>query len=550
MEGDAETMILKLQQHSYLIVDWDEATTTTKSGVFDQVLQYFETHTMDQKQTMAGILTHDIIEGQVGYRSGSMRERLEVRLDINNNIHSQNLPQELKLHLESLLSQYNNFALDLLETLLQEYMDEPLTYIKENIGRTTDDFLEGSIARFSYYKDTDDIKELPREQLNAHTDVGFLTLLPKSTLEGLFVFDMKSLEWIRIEEQMSDTQMLVMVGESLTWITNEQFPSTIHSVNQVKPGNRLSLVYLVRPLHVKMLSGKYMDISAQDLFVKISKLNSKMNVISRSNIPIAMYVESIYEKFYSNHILATQIDGEVGLGKSDNNSPITMTIFWNTYITDFTPLMHYFNDFYFLMKPNAIYNNFSCMGKTIHIRNIAAEIMEAHLTQGINSSVLPYGLYSDLRNYFPLKNKQQLMLWRKGIKMDSSRVSYILPRYSAVVHATINQLQSLKESSNTTLTSNFLKIKFYEALVGIILALHAKYVPYRYDLQFDREELDTRKLELLLENSFPEPIRTHLIQILATDIDCLDLKIIMEGISSALPAHIYNWIVEIIESSQ
>lgn len=119
------------------------------------------------------------------------------------------------------------------KTLLHLIEEKPLP----NTGKSH------SLLRLLHYYDAE-----PKEEqcgCGIHEDLGLLTLLPRANVPALEVFDFRKGEWIDIESQMGPTDVLVMVGESLSKISNGYYVPCPHRVRQPTEA-RYSAVYQVR----------------------------------------------------------------------------------------------------------------------------------------------------------------------------------------------------------------------------------------------------------------------------------------------------------------
>lgn len=92
----------------------------------------------------------------------------------------------------------------------------------------------------------------------AHEDLDILTIIPKSNIPCLEVYDFKKNDWINIESQMRTGDVLVLVGSALAFISNNYYIPAIHRVctNQ-QP--RYSLVYDLQPDLDTLISSKELN---------------------------------------------------------------------------------------------------------------------------------------------------------------------------------------------------------------------------------------------------------------------------------------------------
>jgi len=79
-----------------------------------------------------------------------------------------------------------------------------------------------------------------------HQDLGLLTILPRSNIAALEIYDFDQTgKWINIENQLQENELLVMFGETLTLITNGKLIPATHRVQKTQLP-RTALVYRVR----------------------------------------------------------------------------------------------------------------------------------------------------------------------------------------------------------------------------------------------------------------------------------------------------------------
>ncbi len=79
-----------------------------------------------------------------------------------------------------------------------------------------------------------------------HQDLGLLTILPRSNISALEIYDFdQEGKWINIENQLQENELLVMFGETLTLITNGKLIPATHRVQKTQLP-RTALVYRVR----------------------------------------------------------------------------------------------------------------------------------------------------------------------------------------------------------------------------------------------------------------------------------------------------------------
>ena len=78
-----------------------------------------------------------------------------------------------------------------------------------------------------------------------HTDIGLITLIPRSTCAALQVLDPLQFLWFNVEHRMERNQMVVVCGETLEMASEKFFPAAVHRVGPTQRP-RMSLVSLFR----------------------------------------------------------------------------------------------------------------------------------------------------------------------------------------------------------------------------------------------------------------------------------------------------------------
>lgn len=90
-------------------------------------------------------------------------------------------------------------------------------------------------------------KYLPTNQLasEAHDDLGLISIVLRSNCAALEVMDNNTKQWLNVEEPLLNDQAIVMIGKSLSYITNNKINSCHHRVG-ANEATRYSLVYQLR----------------------------------------------------------------------------------------------------------------------------------------------------------------------------------------------------------------------------------------------------------------------------------------------------------------
>jgi len=107
---------------------------------------------------------------------------------------------------------------------------------------TTSPYQMSYMNLLSYYD-----SEIP-VPVDPHTDYNLITVLPlNSKCEALEVWSCKESKWIGTENSPSEpfTEAIVIIGESLSRITNDYYLSTVHRVITPKQGPRFSCPFFI-----------------------------------------------------------------------------------------------------------------------------------------------------------------------------------------------------------------------------------------------------------------------------------------------------------------
>lgn len=100
-----------------------------------------------------------------------------------------------------------------------------------------------------------------------HQDLGLLTLVCPTDAPALQIYDYLDLIWKNVEDNRENNVLIVMVGESLSTITNNYYLPATHQVSRPLK-NRLSLVYHLRLRNSAILDSRLFE---SDITQKFSK---------------------------------------------------------------------------------------------------------------------------------------------------------------------------------------------------------------------------------------------------------------------------------------
>lgn len=100
-----------------------------------------------------------------------------------------------------------------------------------------------------------------------HQDLGLLTLVCPTDEPALQIYDYLDLAWKNVEENRENNDLIAMVGESLSTITNNYYLPATHQVSRPLK-NRMSLVYHLRLRNDAILDSRLFE---SDITQKFSK---------------------------------------------------------------------------------------------------------------------------------------------------------------------------------------------------------------------------------------------------------------------------------------
>lgn len=61
-------------------------------------------------------------------------------------------------------------------------------------------------------------------------DVGLITLIPRASTAGLEMYDWTTGDWHAVEREKASNHCVLLVGETLSRLSNKYFSPTIHRV--------------------------------------------------------------------------------------------------------------------------------------------------------------------------------------------------------------------------------------------------------------------------------------------------------------------------------
>lgn len=176
-------------------------------------------------------------EIEIGYSSLPEKKCYVVR--------HQQVPEELKPFI-TYASTAHKLALEILSDIEKEMNLAPGTF-SEMVSATALPHSEKSpsvLRLFTYHPSSEE-----GFGALAHTDLGVLTIIPRSQVPALEVEVYDSNEnthtWINVEKQMNDSEAIVLVGQTLCEWTDGKYPAATHRVIKTMK-ERNSIVYQLR----------------------------------------------------------------------------------------------------------------------------------------------------------------------------------------------------------------------------------------------------------------------------------------------------------------
>lgn len=113
--------------------------------------------------------------------------------------------------------------------------------------------------RLNYYPPTDGLTEAPRGgRMLGHEDVDLFTFLPAPAVEGLQVFNRRTLKWIRL--QAPPGSIILNIGDYMQRISNDRLLSTTHRVSQPRDPAMRTRPRISTPLAVYVWEDEILDV--------------------------------------------------------------------------------------------------------------------------------------------------------------------------------------------------------------------------------------------------------------------------------------------------
>lgn len=118
------------------------------------------------------------------------------------------------------------------------------------------------VARYNPSCQLDEIACAP------HEDLGLLTLVCYTGVPALEIYDfLNNTDWLDIERDQCQNDIIVMAGESLSYLSNAYYLAATHRVRQVKE-ERLALIYHLRFKPDAILDSKLLQTEITGAFAK------------------------------------------------------------------------------------------------------------------------------------------------------------------------------------------------------------------------------------------------------------------------------------------
>lgn len=172
---------------------------------------------------------------ELGYRNLGHKEVFMVR--------EQKLPPELAI-CQTLGSELHQLSLRCLDAIAAEAQIDPATLRNlVDVEMLPVNGYSASLLRLLNYHGATDTKNIAGD---AHEDLGLLTLICYTGVPALEIYDFRHDQgWLDVETQQQPEDIIMMVGESLSFLSNGYYLPATHRVRApVNP--RLAILYQLR----------------------------------------------------------------------------------------------------------------------------------------------------------------------------------------------------------------------------------------------------------------------------------------------------------------
>ncbi|PIZ05055.1 MAG: hypothetical protein COY58_01310 [Gammaproteobacteria bacterium CG_4_10_14_0_8_um_filter_38_16] len=138
-----------------------------------------------------------------------------------------------------------------------------------------------SLMRLNHYK----AQPGNREDIlsEAHQDLGVLTLICPVETPALEIYDYLKYDWVDVETHQEKNKIIIMVGESLSTITNHYYLPATHRV-LCPTQNRTSLVYHLRFRNDAILDSKLFESEVTGKFHKPFRMTGEAYLKSETSV--------------------------------------------------------------------------------------------------------------------------------------------------------------------------------------------------------------------------------------------------------------------------
>lgn len=225
------THLIELHDQGYTIVDLPEAVAGVLPVFYSAVRQFFlrAQPYKDQFRTPS-------LQGYMTPYPG-LHELYELK-EANADEHLQ-VPPDLEETIWLLYHALHKIGSDVLVAISQQLVGD----------NSLLELLDDSTYRLLHY---DRVRQAPPEVVEQfipdHADSSILTVSPRSTAPALDI--QAGGEWIEIEQQFTDNQVIVFGGECLARLTNNYYPAMVHRPN-IKAMQQMSETRVSSPFFLR-----------------------------------------------------------------------------------------------------------------------------------------------------------------------------------------------------------------------------------------------------------------------------------------------------------
>jgi len=231
--------ISSLKEHSYIILELDDEELQIVSEAFGVCQTYFNGDDKCKKEYR--------VSSKVGYKKTKPKERYQFRRSGKNYLMPTN-PPNFKEAMFAVYYFFEEIALLCLEEICKS-ANVPFRELMDKYGDPSPmpmDAFSTSVFNVYHYFNT----ESSADSCNCipHVDPGLVTVLAKATTPGLELQHPITETWTIIENYIQDNHIILLPGETLQRLTDNQFKGNLHRVGKASR-DRINLTYEMRPKH-------------------------------------------------------------------------------------------------------------------------------------------------------------------------------------------------------------------------------------------------------------------------------------------------------------